>query len=135
MNPSDYPPDTVTYNEPDNEPGFWHSQYESRLSGGPWDNPSIADNGIGVPERRIMAVPFANCTGTANGQGEVEVLGFGCFFMTRPASHQGNTQSLYGQFIEDCAASGQIAENPGGPAGGPILYKIILYKDPLNQAS
>ena len=132
MNPSDYPPDTVTYNEPDNEPGFWHSDYESYW---PLDNPSIADNGIGVPERRIMAVPFANCTGTANGQGEVEVLGFGCFFMTRPASHQGNTQSLYGQFIEECAASGQSAENPGGPAGGPILYKIILYKDPLNQAS
>jgi hypothetical protein len=135
MNRSDYPPDTVTYNEPDNEPGFWHSEYESRLSKGPLDNPSIADNGIGVPERRIMAVPFANCTGTANGQGEVVILGFGCFFMTRPASHQGNTQSLYGQFIEECAASGQIAENPGGPAGGPILYKIILYKDPLNQAS
>jgi hypothetical protein len=131
MNPSDYPPDTVTYNAP----GYWHSDYEYNMSTGNMDYYPIADGGIGVPHRRIMAVPFADCTGTANGQGEVEVLGFGCFFMTRPASHQGNTQSLYGQFIEDCAASGQSAENPGGPAGGPILYKIILYKDPLNQAS
>jgi hypothetical protein len=130
MNPSDYPPDTVTKNAPD----YWHSQYEVETI---LDYTAIADGGIGVPQRRIMAVPFADCTETANGQGEVEVLGFGCFFMTRPASHQGNTQSLYGQFIENCAASGQIAENPGGPgpAGGPILYKIILYKDPLNQAS
>jgi hypothetical protein len=128
MNPSDYPPDTVTAT------GFWHSEYESRLSND-LDYDSIADGGIGVPHRRIMTVPFAACTGTANGQGEVKVLGFGCFFMTRPASHQGNTQSLYGQFIGECAASGQIAENPGGPGGGPILYKIILYKDPLNQAT
>ena len=131
MNPSDYPPDTVTYNAA----GYWHSDYEWNMSTGNMDYYPIADGGIGVPHRRIMAVPFADCTGTANGQGEVEVLGFGCFFMTRPASHQGNTQSLYGQFIGECAASGQIAENPGGPAGGPILYKIILYKDPLNQAS
>jgi hypothetical protein len=133
MNEIDYPPDIVTHHDAGY---FWHSDYEYNMS-----HPLLLDNnpipdGMGVPQRRIMAVPFANCTGTANGQGEVVILGFGCFFMTRPASHQGNTQSLYGQFIEECAASGQIAENPGGPAaGGPILYKIILYKDPLNQAS
>lgn len=134
MNMTDYPPDTVTYNQPDNEPGFWHSDYESYMRDGHLDYDPIPD-GMGVPQRRIMAVPFANCTGTANGQGEVDILGFGCFFMTRPASHQGNTQSLYGQFIEKCAASGQNAEITGGPAGGTILYKIILYKDPLNQWS
>jgi hypothetical protein len=128
MNPDDYPPDTVTYSAPD----FWHNDYATR----PADVTPLSDGGTGVPGRRILAVPFGECTGTTNGQGQVPVLGFGCFFMTQPTSHTGNTQEIYGQLIESCEANGTIAESPPAPgAGGPILYKIILYKDPDSRDS
>ncbi|MEN8132001.1 MAG: Tad domain-containing protein [Pseudomonadota bacterium] len=126
MNEIDYPPDVVTYNDPD----FWHLDYLNRLDNGPYDYMSLADGGVGVPKRRIMAAPIGDCTGTTNGQGEVTIWRLGCFFMTRPASHSGNTQEVYGQLVEECEASGTIAENPPGPGTGPTLFKIILYKDP-----
>jgi len=130
MNPDDHPPDTVTTE------GIWHSTYEARQGAGPHDVASLADGGYGVPGRRILVVPIGNCTGTANGQGQVPVLGFGCFFMTRGASHKGNTQEIYGQLLWECEAAGDIAEDPGDPgAGGPVLYKIILYNDMASRDS
>jgi len=130
MNPDDHPPDTVTTE------GIWHAAYEARQGAGPHDVDSLADGGYGVPGRRILVVPFGDCTGTVNGQGEVPVLGFGCFFMTRQASHKGNTQEIFGQFIEECEAAGDVAEVPVDPGGGgPVLYKIILYNDMASNDS
>lgn len=127
MSSAEYPPDLVTHHAS----GFWYSDYLERLENENWDYEPISEGGIGVPNRRIMAVPLGNCTGTTNGQGEVDVLGIGCFFLTQPTSHSGNTQTIYGQFVEDCKASGQITENPSSGLGGSaIVYKIILYKDP-----
>ena len=122
MSASDYPPDTVTY---DDAGAFWHSDYVDRQANGPLDNPSN-----GVPLRRILTVPIGNCTGTTNGSGDVDVLGFGCFFMTQPTDHSGQTQTIYGQLIADCNAEGEIPETPPPGTGGPVLFKIVLYNDP-----
>jgi hypothetical protein len=126
MSSSEAPPDVVTHNEP----GFWYDDYTDRTENGPHDYVPVDDGGTGVKQRRVMAIVFGDCSTSVNGQGEVPVLGLGCFFMTQPTSHAGNTQYVYGQFIEDCEAAGTIEENPPGPGTGPALYKIILYKDP-----
>ena len=95
----------------------------------------MENGGIGVKQRRVLAIVFGDCSTTVNGQGEVPVLGLGCFFMTQRTSHSGNTQEVYGQFISECDADGTIEENPPGPGTGPALYKIILYKDPDSRDS
>jgi hypothetical protein len=127
MSSSEAPPDVVTHSAPN----FWHDEYQSYT-----ENPAnhdyiaVSEGGIGVPQRRVMAIVFGDCSTTVNGQGDVPVLGLGCFFMTQPTSHSGSEQSVYGQFVSDCKADGTIAEDPPGPGTGPALFKIILYKDP-----
>ncbi len=121
---SEYPPDAVTFHDP----AFWYDDYEDRLDNGPYDFTPVDQGGTGVPMRRVLAVPIGDCTGTTNGHGEVDILGLGCFYMTRPTSHAGNTQEIYGQFIESCQAAGGVAEDPEPSAA--TLFKIILYKDP-----
>jgi hypothetical protein len=129
MSSADAPPDAVVHSAAD----FWHDgagdTYRGRIADENFDYTPVPD-GIGVPNRRVLAIVFGDCSTTVNGQGEVPVLGLGCFFMTQPTSHSGNTQYVYGQFISECDADGTIEENPPGPGTGPVLYKIILYKDP-----
>lgn len=130
MSPQEYPPDAVTYS---NAGSFWYSDYLAQLNNGPYQFSPVDQGGIGVPMRRVLAIPFGNCTGTTNGQGQVQVLGIGCFFMTRPTTQSGLTQALFGQFIDTCRASGDVSDNPG--PGGALVYKIVLYKDPDSQDS
>ncbi len=138
VSPAQYPPDTVitydvnatTANPPTNT--YWYSDYELA----PDDLQPLSAGGIAVPKRRMLSVPIGDCTGTTNGQGQVPVLGFGCFYMTRPASHQGNDQSLFGQMVGsyECLGSGTAVITP--PTGGVApLHKIVLYNDPLRTDS
>ncbi|MGH8657508.1 MAG: hypothetical protein ACREV4_03225, partial [Gammaproteobacteria bacterium] len=130
INDSNYPPDTVVHYDGDGTNDFWHDDYYS------YSPPDIVpkdQGGRGVPERRELAVPIGNCTGTSNGSGPVPVVGIGCFFLTKPAGHNGK-QMVFGQFIGACKAYGSITSGPP-PGGGPTLYKIVLYKDPINQDS
>ncbi len=90
---------------------------------------SPAPSGPGHHERRVMAVPIGDCTGTVNGQGSVPLLGFGCFFMLQSVKQQGNDAEIYGQFVEKCQATGTPGSAPTNAAGP---YKIQLYKDPEN---
>ncbi|WP_175452516.1 Tad domain-containing protein [Thiohalomonas denitrificans] len=127
MRPEDASPDTVThYDFSSDENFFWHADYEERQADGPHDYPEPE----GVPNRRMLAVPIGDCSTTTNGRGEVDVLGIGCFFLTRPAE-QGGDQEIYGQFVDECPASGSAAEEPvTDPTSGSTLHKVVLYKDP-----
>ncbi len=118
------PPDLVTDESID------AAEYFDRLENGPHDFASD-----GVAQRRVMAVPFGDCSSTTNGRGDVPVLGLGCFFLTRHAAQNGG-QTVWGQFVSDCKAAGTAAEDPeAGPTGGSVLYKIVLYKDPGSRDS
>jgi hypothetical protein len=130
MSSTEAPPDAVTHSASD----FWYGDYSRRITDEQYDY-APAPDGIGVFNRRVLAIVFGDCSATVNGQGEVPVLGLGCFFMTQPTSHSGNTQYVYGQFVSECDADGTIEENPPGPGAGPALYKIILYKDPDSRDS
>jgi hypothetical protein len=114
-----YKPDLVSNTQaPDSYFSDYLDQYGMGLSG--FDHPD------GEAERRIVAVPIGNCTGTTNGSGTVELLGLGCFFLTQPAE-QGGQQRVYGQFVTGCQARGIAGPDP---VMGPGPYIIQLYKDP-----
>jgi Flp pilus assembly protein TadG len=82
--------------------------------------------GIGAFQRREAAVAIGDCDGTTNGQGEVPLLGFGCFFLLQEAEQRGNESYIYGQFLESCRAGGM----PGpAPTTIPGPYIIQLYRD------
>ena len=100
-----------------------YADYQSRLSMGSYDNPPPAGQYL----RRELAIPIGDCSGTTNGQGDVPVLGFGCFFLLQEALQKGNESQVYGQFIRDCNAGGEAGPNP---IDGPGIYIIQLYKDP-----
>ena len=131
----DAKPDTVTYY--DYGPGsgenfFWHEDYQERQANeAQHDYPEPT----GVPNRRMLAVPIGDCSTTTEGRGEVDVLGVGCFFLTRPAGQYGQ-QEIYGQFVTECSAGGTAAAEPTtDPVSGSTLHKIVLYKDPDSDDS
>jgi len=86
--------------------------------------------------RRLLTVVMADCSGTVNGAGEVSLLGFGCFFLTREAQQQGNEQQVYGQFLGACEASGiPLDRDQVWQSGGMLPYRVVLYKDPAGIGS
>jgi hypothetical protein len=104
---------------------FNYENYTARVQSENYDYlPS--PNGNGSYQRREAAIAIGNCDGTTNGQGEVPLLGFGCFFLLQEAQQQGNESHIYGQFIEDCRAGGM----PGpDPTSVPGPYIIQLYRN------
>jgi hypothetical protein len=81
----------------------------------------------GAFNRRLLALPIAECTADAGGQTTLDVVGFGCYFLLQQAVQKGNEAQIFGQFIESCNAGGV----PGpDPVAGPGPYRIQLYKDP-----
>ena len=145
-----YPPDVVvTQNtveiefdddgsvetEPE-ELDFNFEMYESQVAAGNYDY-APAPGGIGHFERRILALPIGDCSTAVNGQGQVPLLGYGCFFLLQEANQHGNESSVYGQFVEDCAAGGTPGPTPGGGPGGSGIgpHIIQLYEDPTSTDS
>lgn len=97
-----------------------------------YDYQPTNEGGIGAFERRILAVPVGNCTGTVNGQGSVPLLGFACFFLLQPAVQNGNDSFVFGQFIRGCEANGTPGPNPVAGNGPHIIQ---LYDDPASNDS
>jgi hypothetical protein len=122
----DYPPDT------DTREGIFYDSYDGN-------------------NRRVMPVLIAQCDATQQEWADAECgdtnvpykewdpdkgvqgracfpkLTYGCFFLTRKMSKQGNQSFIYGQFIGECPNQGEKTINPN-----PMfdVSKIILYKDP-----
>lgn len=99
---------------------------------GRYDNRPINDGGSGAFERRVLAVPVGNCSGTTNGAGSVPLLGFACFFLLQPAVQNGNESFVFGQLIEDCSVNGTPGPSPVAGNGPHILQ---LYDDPNSNDS
>lgn len=121
INIADYPPDLVI-----NSPSTY-SAYSAAYA-----NPNSSFHSDGQEGRRILTVPIVNCAGIQNGQSQLPLLGFGCYFIRQKIEQGGQNSYIVGELIEECDASG----SPGAvtPAlGGP--QKIILYNDPGNQAT
>jgi hypothetical protein len=85
----------------------------------------------GVPRRRVMAMPVADCSGDETGQSTLQVEGFACFFMLQPILG-GPDKEIFGQFVDACMATGVPGPDPG--AEGPT-FVIQLYDDPDSDDS
>ena len=151
MNPTDYPPDKVTTGPNPNltenngtvtfsgsgqvvtnidQLSYSYDDYAADLVNGPFNFPT------GKAKRRVMAVPFVDCSTTVNGHGTLPVVGFGCFFLLQPVVQKGNENFVYGEFIGDCGAGGTPGPNPNpNPVGGAGIYKIVLHNDPVSPDS
>lgn len=104
---------------------FAYDDYVANVAAENYDyQPSPA--GIGAFQRREAAIAIGDCTESTNGQGQLPLLGFGCFFLLQEAVQHGNESFVYGEFIEDCRAGGV----PGpAPTTVPGPYVIQLYRD------
>ena len=157
MQQGDYPPDVVTTaTDPEltvdgdgttvifrgggpvsniHDLSFSFDDYANRLNTGPFDFPG------GVPQRRVLAVPFVDCAGPNQGQSSLPVVGLGCFFILQPVTQGGpagggNDSNIFGEYIGECGADGTPGPDPDpDPAGGPGIYKIVLHNDPLSPDS
>lgn len=103
-----------------------YAAYQADSSGPPYDFTPVEYGGIGVYDRRVLTVPIGDCSTAQNGQSDIPLYGFGCFFLLQQAVQQGNDAELYGQFVGDCGAQGYPGQNPGA---GPGPYIIQLYED------
>lgn len=79
--------------------------------------------------KRVLNIPFVNCTTPPNGtSGTLPLVGFGCFFLTSLAEKQGSEDFILGQFVDDpslCVSAGNTTST--GDFG---FDKVIEYKDP-----
>ncbi len=122
LNRTDHPPDLVVG-------AMRYTEYLSRYAG-----PSY-DNTYGVAQRRIIAVPIADCSGTNTGQSDLPLLGFGCYFLTEPIDKGGPNSVLKGQLVVQCETGGKPSANPTTTNSEFNTFKILLYNDPGNDAS
>jgi hypothetical protein len=112
--------------------GFTYEDYANATANGPHNFPDPT----GRPQRRVLAVPFVNCTNTVNGHGTIPVVGLGCFYLLQQVVQRGNENFVYGEYIGNCAAGGTPGSIPDpNPEAGPGLYTIVLHNDPLSPDS
>ncbi len=104
---------------------FSFDDYTARVQTESYDNQPLP-NGPGAPERRVLTVPIADCSGSNNGNSELPMLGFGCYFLLQRAEQKGNENYVYGEFIDGCLGDGNPGPEPSN-AFGP--YRIQLYDD------
>ena len=111
--------------------------YEADLKANPpnYTNPPPDQDGGGGDgrfDRRVVTIPFVNCTNPVGGtSGTLPVVGFGTFFLLQPVVHGGGNQAwIFAQFLGE----GEVSGAPG-PVGGIGPYRIVLHNDPQSPDS
>lgn len=100
---------------------FDYDAYESEMQ-----SPSFSPPAGSQVNRRVLAVPVGNCSGSG-GSSSIPIIGYACFFLLQEPTHTGNTDWVLGQFIGNCNTDG----TPGSaPSVGSLPYIIQLYRDP-----
>ncbi|MET0656799.1 MAG: pilus assembly protein TadG-related protein [Steroidobacteraceae bacterium] len=97
-----------------------------------YDNQPMSEGGPGAFDRRVLAVPVGDCSGTVNGSGSVPLLGFACFFLLQSVPQGGNTSFVFGQFVQGCQVAGTPGPNPVAGNGPNIIQ---LYHSPASTES
>jgi hypothetical protein len=99
--------------------------YQPDVRGGNYTNPP-APAGNGVVDRRVLAVPVANC----GAGGASPVIGLACMFMLQDVDP--TTGQVFAEVVPSCEVNG----NPGPvPNNGPGPYTIELYHVPGSTQS
>ncbi len=107
----------------------FHGNYSEQYAANGFDPDTQTgwDPDSGQFHRRVLTLPLGDCSGTTNGQGQVPLFGFGCFFLLQPVVQKGTEAQVFGEFVEGCDSFGTFSMDPGT---GPAPTRIILYKDP-----
>ena len=99
----------------------YEGMYLPRVQAQNFDIPP-APGGIGVFNRRVLAVPVGDCTASTPAGGNIPVIGFACVFTLQdvdPAKGQ-----VFGEILQSCQVNG----TPGAtPSNAPGPYSIQLY--------
>jgi Flp pilus assembly protein TadG len=113
-----------------NQLNYTYDDYVEDLDSGPFNFPS------GVAKRRVLAVPFVDCSSTVNGHGTIPVVGFGCFFLLQEVIQRGNENFVFAEYIGDCGAGGTPGPVPNpDPVATTGIYRIVLHNDPSSPDS
>jgi Flp pilus assembly protein TadG len=99
----------------------YEGMYLPRVQAGAYDIPP-APNGIGVVNRRVLAVPVGDCTASTPAGGNVPVLGFACIFTLQDVDPTAG--QVFGEVLQSCQVNGTPGATPNN-APGP--YAIELY--------
>jgi Flp pilus assembly protein TadG len=85
-----------------------------------------APGGIGVFNRRVLAVPVGDCTQSTPAGGPVPVLGFACIFTLQDVDATGDptTGQVFGEVLQSCQVNGTPGPTPNNAPGA---YSIQLY--------
>jgi Flp pilus assembly protein TadG len=102
---------------------FNYSNYTTLQKAGTYDTQPLP-SGTAAFDRRILAVPLGDCTGLATGSSKVKINGFACLFLLQHLGLGANANTIYGQIISGCNATGTTG--PGAGTTGP--FTIELYK-------
>lgn len=121
--------DLSTENHPDL---FDYNDWLDRVE----DCPSGCESAPAAYERRILKVVMGDCTNASGGATSLKVLGFGCFFMVKPAEHSGPEAQIFGQFVEECEGDGVAGPTPVEDVGPQIiqLYKTYINGEPSRDS-
>ena len=119
---ADYPPDRIVATTSAGGGRLYFDEYKNNPPGIPLTN--------GKPNKRVMAVPIADCSEKTNGRDVLDIKAFGCFFATQPVDGGGNAQVVWGEFIGQGCTGQELSLDPT-----TVSEKIILYKDPDSNDS
>jgi Flp pilus assembly protein TadG len=99
----------------------YEGMYLPRVRAGNYDIPP-APGGIGVVNRRVLAVPVTDCTVSNAAGGNLPVLGFACVYTVQDVDP--TTGQVFGEVLQNCQVNG----TPGAvPNNAPGPYSIQLY--------
>lgn len=83
--------------------------------------------------RREIAVPIVDCTSPSSGSQDFSVVAVGCFFLVEKApDNNSGKDSIVGEYMYDCTVQNSHNDGESNTGGS---YRIVLYKDPLNEDS
>jgi hypothetical protein len=107
---------------------FNHQDYQARKALSQYDNAPYP-SGNGEDDRRNLPVVIADCAaGVNNGQSNMPIMGFGCFFLLQALPNgNGNSNEIFGEFLADCKSQGNVGPLPNDLPGPHIIQ---LYNDP-----
>ena len=81
-------------------------------------------NPRGLPGRREVILPVAQCKATEGYPSDARILGFACGFLRQPARRNGAEAQIDIELVKGCLGQGGSSVES---ATGPLPSKIVLY--------
>jgi len=103
-----------------------HRQYRHQTARCMADPAQAGCNARGLPGRREVILPVAQCRATEGYPTDARILGFACAFLRQPAQRSDGDVSIDVELVRGCLGQGGSSVES---AAGPLPSKIVLYLD------